>query len=359
MKATDESAKANPTLPPTPVVKNKSSRGFLSIFIALLSLGAAGAALVLSLQQHANSAYQLEQALHGAEEAKEKEKTLWIQKLDATEKKVDALQETLNQTQQRLKHSMEQQQYHALDWVLLKARYVLELAQLNAHWGFDDETTRALLDQADSLLASLQETGLNEVRSAIATEKTALQRQAKADTTTLLNALNAAQSTLQQVKLHWQESPKETSNEMQAPKKNQSLFQKTWHYSLDALEKLVVIHHNQEDKPILSPMLAALVQNEIAFALLQAEYAVIQRNDALFHLFVEKAIKKVQQSYDPQEVNTIALLEQLGDMQKQTVSKSRIEMGNAIMLLNRYIESGAKNAATPTQSPDSSLKDKS
>ncbi|WBV63406.1 uroporphyrinogen-III C-methyltransferase [Legionella pneumophila 130b] len=54
-----------------------------------------------------------------------------------------------------LQTAMKQKLYQNNDWLLLKARYYLELAQINVHWSDNFNTSVALLQQADALLKGM------------------------------------------------------------------------------------------------------------------------------------------------------------------------------------------------------------
>ncbi len=63
----------------------------------------------------------------------------------------------LTAIQKTLSSALQERWYQNNEWLLLKARYYLELAGINAHWSDNPQTTIALLQQADDLLVNLHE----------------------------------------------------------------------------------------------------------------------------------------------------------------------------------------------------------
>ncbi len=85
------------------------------------------------------------------------------------------LQNKIQQMNKDLQAALREHFDQKQDWLLLKARYYLELAQINAHWSDDQQVTIALLQQADALLRTIPDQQLFTVRQAIAQEITQLQ----------------------------------------------------------------------------------------------------------------------------------------------------------------------------------------
>lgn len=243
-----------------------------------------------------------------------------------------------------------EQQMHAIlqsnqttrsnDWMLLKARYYLELAQINTIWGSDVQTTRRLLTQADGLLTENHEQPVLEVRRVIAQEIATIQSEKPVDVAGLLSQLDAAQERVNALKARL--IPGE-GLQASSPAEKDSPVPSGWRArlqeSLHALEKLVVVKRLDVDaQPFVTPAYAALLRGRIQLALQEVQLAVLQRNETLYQLMLKQALQLVNQSFDPKDANTRALLQQLAEFQQQTVAQKKINIGQALLLLNQVID---------------------
>lgn len=93
-----------------------------------------------------------------------------------------------------LQTAMKQKLYQNNDWLLLKARYYLELAQINVHWSDNFNTSVALLQQADALLKGMNIPKIFTIRQTIAKEIAQLKSISVVDITGILSQLDAASS---------------------------------------------------------------------------------------------------------------------------------------------------------------------
>ena len=80
-------------------------------------------------------------------------------------------QQALNQqtanNQQQIQHLMQKQPSKTQDWDLEKARYYLELAQINAQWSHNIASTTHLLQTAEHILAQVNYPNLATIHNAI------------------------------------------------------------------------------------------------------------------------------------------------------------------------------------------------
>ena len=91
-------------------------------------------------------------------------------KTNSMQQSQNALQSKLDNLNKQLQIAMNQRLYQNQDWLLLKARYYLELAQMNTHWSDNYNAAISLLQQADKLLEQLSSPKIFDVRQAIAKE---------------------------------------------------------------------------------------------------------------------------------------------------------------------------------------------
>ena len=237
-------------------------------------------------------------------------------------------------------HALQERWYQNNDWLLLKARYALELATINAHWSDNTSSTIALLQQADSLLVNFHEQELYTVRQTIAKEIAQLQAIPTIDIVGLLAKLDAAQQSLMHipVKNPFSLTKPVTSN---TSEHKSASWREHLKNSLHQLGKLFIIrHHNEDVEPLLSPGYDAVLRENGLLSLQEAQWAVIQRHHDVYQLSLIQAIQTIKRAFDVNDKNTQALLEQLKDLQQTILDvQEKPKLGESLVLLNQWIES--------------------
>lgn len=266
----------------------------------------------------------------------------------------NVVKDTLNQTKTTLQNqmqmldknlqtAMQQRLYQKQDWLLLKARYYLELAQINAHWSDDSQATIALLEQADALLVNLSNQHLFTIRQAIAKEISQLQALPKTDTPGLLSQLDAALTAISNLPIKQPLSA--AANAPATDNTNTSPWREKLKSSFSVLEKLVVIRHNDENiRPLLSPLHQTLLRDSLRLNLQETQWAVLQNNPQIYQLSLNRALQDIQAAFDTNSAATQALIKQLQSLQQEKFEKQQITLEESLSLLNQYIES--KNSQT-------------
>ncbi|WP_028388660.1 uroporphyrinogen-III C-methyltransferase [Legionella fairfieldensis] len=274
--------------------------------------------------------------------------------------------ETFNQTQsvtqkqiqvldKNLQTALQQRFYQKQDWLLVKARYYLELAQIQAHWSDDQQTTIALLQQADSLLATATDQHLFTVRQTIAKEIAQLQTLPKIDVTGLLSQLDALQHAL--LELPIKQPFIQSNKENKIANATVSSWREKLQNSMNKLENLVVIRRNDKAiEPLLSPAHQTLLQDRISLNLQEAQWAILQNNSAIYQLALNQALENITRAFDEKASATQAVIQQLKTLQQTKLPTSKPVIGESLSLLNQWIES---HRVQPVDAPTTTEGDKS
>jgi uroporphyrin-3 C-methyltransferase len=312
---------------------------FLIKLIVVIAVGCAALSIYMVLQWRQESQSEL-QALRAKMLVMKTQQEHTSTQLESTVQSMHAVDEQRRLLDKQMNTVLQNQTYRTNDWILLKARYYLELAQINATWGSDTQTTSDLLNQADMLLTDVHEQRLLEVRRAIAQENTAVKAVEKIDVAGLLSQLDAAQELTHS--LMAQSMPGQVASTVPATvdvKEASIGWRGRLYESVHALEKLFVVRRVDADtQPFITPVYAGLLRERIQLALQETQLAVLQGNEALYQLTLKQAIKQIKPSFDLQDPNTIALLKQLDDLQQRTIVQKKINIGQALLLLNQAID---------------------
>jgi len=350
-KEKQQDKKTEQAATPTSKSMEKPNKAYLPI-ISLLVAGLAVATVIYT--------FYLNQQLHENFKQLQQQQSTLESNLDnagltlkETEKE---LQEKLDDLQQQLKLSMEQRTYDNQDWMLLKARYYLELAQINAHWSDNTATTLALLKQADTILSKITAKNVLKIRQAIASEMSALKAVPQPDLAGLLSRLDAASQTIDDLPVTLSITKKE-KNSLSAENKTKdsvsSALSERLQDSVNMLEKLVVIRRHDEDiKPLLSPLYTAVIRENIRMNLQEAQWAILKKNDAVYQIALNQAIENVKRNFDTKADVTTALLKQLNQLKEKNIKPQQPQLNQSLPLLNQLIQK--KEPSTETgQATDS------
>lgn len=327
------------TIPTPPQKQQSKSRAWTTLFL-FIAVGSAAYAVYVVTQCQQGTTTQLQRVMAKLDMINtQQERT--TKQLDSTIHQVKMNQEQLTLLDKQMHTRLQQQAYQADDWMLLKARYFLELAQTNAYWTDNMSATSALLSQADTLLENAHEQRLLDVRREIAEEKVRVDAVEKVDTSGIVSQLDAAQQLTQHLLIHQVLAlPNDTGPITTPVSKTPPPWRERVKASLESLEKLVVVRRVNEDvQPLMTPAYIALLRESIQLMLQEAQLAVLQRNEALYQLVLKQAINKVTQSFDRHDPSTEALLKQLKSLTQATIVQKKLEIGRALALLNQVIDS--------------------
>lgn len=241
----------------------------------------------------------------------------------------------------RLQSALTERLYQKQDWLLLKARNYLELAQINAQWSDDPKITIALLQQADAILQDIALQPIFPVRQVIAKEIAQLQALPPVDIPGILSQLDAAQIAVSKLSaIDDRVIPANTDTSQQQTSTPVSTWQSHWQQSVSFLEKLIVVKHYDGDiQPVLSPMHKALLHETVRMNLQAAQWAVLQNNSKLYQQFLGQAVQNVERVYEKNTHAAQSLLKQLQTLQKATLRVAMPAINQSLQLLNQLIAS--------------------
>jgi uroporphyrin-3 C-methyltransferase len=317
--ANDDSQQENPNPQPVPSPQKKSLGKILHI-LPIIALILAIIALIIALRTlHQNKMWlednqNLSKTMQNRDK-EQKDNNLQIQALiSVRDKSQQALNDQFNALNKAFQSFKVQTQYGHEDWLLLKARYYLELAEIQQHWGNHVELIIALLEQADTVLSTINNASLFVVRQSIAKEITLLKIIPPFDLVGILSKLDAQQSAVDNLTMQVNLTipTKKSSKQSQDSSWRSQLKQ-----SIHTLEKMVVIRHRDHDiQPLFSSLEIALFREHIRNNLQEAKWGLLQHNAAVYNLALAQAIKNVKRFFDAQAENTLAFIQELNHLKK-------------------------------------------
>jgi uroporphyrin-III C-methyltransferase len=263
-----------------------------------------------------------------------------------TTRNLDAMSSDLQKSQRSVAH-LKQDLSRALQkngdntWRLFKARFYLELAMINTHWSQNTETSIALLQEADAVLSMLHDPRVIAIRQALAKEISDTQAIQTIDLTGILTRFDAIQQTLNQL------TPKHAIplTRPTHPDTNTALFNPsaTWREhlkeSVQFLRQLVVIrHHDDSMDALLVPGYESLLRETIRLNLQEAQWAVIQQNQAIYQIVLTQAIRTLSVAFDGDKPATKVIIQQLQSLQDIPFDTKKPTMSRSLDQINQWID---------------------
>lgn len=340
----DAKTPSSPPIPPAPASTPNKHRGLYAYTsvtgIALIAIGCVLYSINTSMQSTERQAKRLLTQITTLKQQQIDTRTLFNTSINVINESQHKLKNQLNAVEKQLQSTLQQPLYQAKDWLFLKARYYLELAQINAQWSNNWQTTSALLQHADELLADIHDQRLFKIRQAIAKEITALQAVPKIDMPGILSQLDAALSTVTSLPLKPTVAPAAKNTATGTNDTSSSTWRKRLKESVSLLEELVVVRHHEEDiHPLPSPTYEAMLRESIRLYLQEAQWAVLQNNEPVYLFSLTQAIKNINHSFAADAAETIALIEQLHALQQIYLVQQKPILDQSLPLLNQLIES--------------------
>ncbi len=260
---------------------------------------------------------------------------------------------TLSQQQQQTKvqsalHQLDQQiqlaqnPIHDLstEWLILKAHYALELAQMNAYWGTDRASTLGLLEQADRFLAQSQDPSLSPVRQALAEDITEQRSAPVLDQIGLLSQLDAIQQLV--MKHSFDRYPTPLSPALQTKPGPATTWRKRLQADLNNLQHFFVIRYRNDPlEPLLTPAYKSMQRESIRISLQTAQWAVLQRNNGVYHFALQQTVQQVPAIFGQNSQETQTILGLMTPLQAVSLEFKAVIPQHSLVSLNQLTRSNS------------------
>lgn len=261
------------------------------------------------------------------------------------------LQTKFDNLNKQLQNAMQQRFYQNQDWALLKARYYLELAQINAHWSDSIASVIALLEQADHLLQQFSDPKILDIRQAIAKDIAQIQALPHVDIAGILSQLDAAQNSINNLTIPLPANSTPVSENTSTSPNKESTWRLHLQSSMSVLEKFVVIRrHDQNVQPLLSPLLENILKENLHLSLQEAQWAVLTNNPSVYQLALKQAIQNLKMNFNENIAATAMLIKKLTELEQINIMQKRQEIGAVLPLLNELIDAKKAQLNQPISS---------
>lgn len=314
--------------------------------IAAFSLAAVGCVLsILALMQTGevkskqnNKITTLSQDLSTMNRQQQSLSTQVDKALSHVEKSQSTFGNNIASLEKTLSSALKQQNYNTSDWLAHKAMYYMQLAQITLYWSNDIKSSIALLQKADELLKEVGNNKLFEARQSLAEEIASLKSTKSVDKPGLLSQLNALSSQLINLPINKQKFEM-AKTESVKEEKELSQWQKAWSNSLDSLKRLVVVrYHNQEIKPLLSPMQRDILIEKMKLNIEQIQWAIIHNDQSVYEFSIQKLLTTIETYFNEKATASQAILAQVKQLAGQIITVQKPDISSSQRLLKQFID---------------------
>jgi len=324
--------------------------------IALIILGGTFAAIKIINNQHQAVDLEIKSLRNQISSLKEEQIESNNKVEDATksiEESESQFKSNLNSINKNLQIALHQRLYQSNDWILLKARYYLELAEINSKWSNELDSTATLLHEADLLLANIHEPSILNIRQEIAKETAALQLIPKLDITGLISQLNAIIDNIANLPLKPTISPIADEKAIANVNDGSSSWRNSFKNSIGLLKNLVIIRHQKEDiLPLPSPTYEAMLREEIRLNLTIASWALLHNENGVYVNNLKEVLNDINRSFDLNAENTKAVIKKVQNLQQIKIPQQKPIIEQSLKIINQLIEE--KDAAIHDFAPSMS-----
>ena len=337
--------------------------GKLALAISIIALGASGYLYWQTLQGQENDSasitalkQEVSQAVASTKSQVEDAKALVTAQVASVNQNLTLLQSQsskeqkgIEELQTRLTQSIQQvnakQSNSRKDWLLAESEYLLRLANQRILMENTSQGALALLKSADKILQEADDVAIYPVRKALASDLAALEAIPTFDlegSYLKLAALNEQVSKLRLIPLTDKNKLPSLIQEITPESVSESWtqgIQESWAKAVDKLEKLIVIQHRDEAiEPLLSPEQTYYLQQNLHLMLEQAQLALLQKNQTVFDLSLEKATVWTSTYFEEGDAATQALLRGLNELKALRIAPEMPDISGSLKALKTYLQ---------------------
>ncbi|MEP4892467.1 MAG: uroporphyrinogen-III C-methyltransferase [Aliiglaciecola sp.] len=252
------------------------------------------------------------------------------------DKQNELTNQALTQAQSNSRNLAEVSGRRPADWLLAEADYLVRMAGRKLWLENDVRTAVAMLQAADSRLQDLADPSLLPVRQFIASDIQNLQQINQVSLTSIALSLSGMVQQVDNLPLSLPEvevkgfEPEELTG-----------MARVWAY----IESNFKYQANEGPvEPLLSQQQQWLAKEQLRFALMQAQTAIMKEQDTLFKQSLQRAIGLIVQHYDLETTEVAGMVDALRNLEQTEVARKYPQQLDAAKPLQDILEDRMSNA---------------
>lgn len=245
------------------------------------------------------------------------------QSLTELQSSLQQQQQSLSKTQAGLQTILQNTKVNNVDWTLAQVQYLLRIANLNLTYAKDAKTALAIEQTADNDLRNLNDPRFDAIRKLMAADMLKLQEATNVDLSGILARLTAVQQQLAALPLQNPKVNLIANTKIANNSPAQSDWRQNLRASLQSLQQLVIIRHNdQAIVPLLSPDEHFYLELNLQILLEKAQLAALRGQDDIFQNCLQSASSWIKRYYVSNAPATQGILTALVQLQQTPINPS-------------------------------------
>jgi uroporphyrin-3 C-methyltransferase len=225
------------------------------------------------------------------------------------------------------------------DWLLAEADYLVRMAGRKLWLEHDVKTAAMMLQSADSRIQDLDDPSLLPLRAMLAEDLQALQQVNQVSTSSIALALGAMFKQVTNLPLAFFKRPEaETIDDSVTESIDdwRSNLARNWREATKNFFSFKKV--TAEIKPFMSEQQQWLSKEQLKFALLQAQIAVLQENSTLYQQSLQTAFGLLIESFDTEKDTVVQFTDSLSNLQRTDFERTYPQQFKVAPLLQDVIE---------------------
>jgi uroporphyrin-3 C-methyltransferase len=227
-------------------------------------------------------------------------------------------------------------------WHITEAQYLVKLADDQLQFSRNIQLAALLLQEADKILAGMQDGSVNEIRKSLATDLLNLQAAPKVDITALYLRLTALNNLIDKLPLPFNplkadgDSPLPAANTSELPWWKAGLV-----YSWDALRKIVIVRKNESNTlPLVMPDEKIFLYQNLHAQMEDAMWGLLHHHEAVYKASLVRAAAWVKQYFVQDAAESRAALQEIEALQKENIEPAAMNLSHSLQLFDQYHTQG-------------------
>lgn len=265
--------------------------------------------------------------------------------------KLDALQqqqhELLNAYSRSLQKVVKKSAMEQSDFSLEEVNFLVRTARLQLQWRRDVSSAISVLQLADEQLRQQGSVKLNGLRQAVAHNLADLQAVELPDRTGILSKITALQGQLDKLPLMGQEGLRFQADDsgITASEAQRPVWRKALDQSLQAVKKVIVIREREQAiTPLLQPEQQRLLAQRLALLLQQAEWGLIQGDQAIYSNSLLQVKALVEKFFDTAAKVTTAVKQEIDELAAINIAPELPDLTKTQALIEQHLQQRAQSA---------------
>jgi uroporphyrin-3 C-methyltransferase len=257
---------------------------------------------------------------------------------------VEQLQLTSAQVQINQRNLADVSGRRPADWLLAEADYLVRMAGRKIWLEHDVKTAIMMLQSADSRIQDLDDPSLLPLRAKLAEDLQALQQVNQVSTSSIALALGAMLKQVNNLPLAFFKKPEDDAVDETVTGTIddwRSNLARNWREATKNFFSFKKV--TAEIKPFMSEQQQWLSKEQLKFALLQAQIAVLRENTTLYQQSLQTAFGLLIESFDTEKDSVVQFTNSLSNLQRTDFESNYPKQFNVAPLLQDIIEQRLNN----------------